>query len=136
MHEWVVFHIFCYLRFIWLHSSFGSLCVTWIFDRFGKLICISLIQTHAQWLLENKKFEHSSQQKYGENLCRIRWKTSIDPTEEDKLAIATFAVEEWYKEYFNYSTVSHDWNGNIIHDEQIGHFLQVCEKKYLRIIFS
>lgn len=48
------------------------------------------------------------------------------PSEEDKLAIGSLAVEEWYKEYLNYSKKTSDWNGNIFHDEQIGHFLQVC----------
>lgn len=49
----------------------------------------------------------------------------MSATEEDKLAIGSLAVEEWYKEYLNYSQIDYDWNGNIFHDEQIGHFLQV-----------
>jgi len=81
-------------------------------------------KVHAKWLLKNRKFQHSSQSKYGENLCRIQW-NSWKPSREDKLAIASFAVEEWYKEWYNYSTKTHDWNGNIFHDEQIGHFLQI-----------
>jgi len=82
-------------------------------------------RSHAQWLLVNKKFEHSSQQTYGENLCQVKWNSSFNPSEEDKLAIGSFAVKQWYKEYVNYSQFDHDWNGNIFHDEQIGHFLQV-----------
>ena len=54
----------------------------------------------------------------------------------DKLAISSLAVEEWYKEYLNYSRVTSDWNGNILHDEQIAHFLQVCENfKYKGLSF-
>lgn len=49
----------------------------------------------------------------------------MSATEEDKLAIGSLAVEEWYKEYLNYCQDDNDWNGNIFHDEQIGHFLQV-----------
>ena len=44
----------------------------------------------------------------------------------------TSLVEEWYKEYLNYSK-EHVWNGNIFHDEQIGHFLQVRESKNTKI---
>merc|ERR1712227_55859 len=80
---------------------------------------------HAKWLIDNDKFQHSSQSKYGENLCRIKWDPSFTPSRADKLSIGTFAVEEWYKEYLNYSERKHDWNGNIFHDEQIGHFLQI-----------
>ena len=49
----------------------------------------------------------------------------MNPSDEDKLAISSFAVEQWYKEYLNYDQNSSAWNGNIYHDEQIGHFLQV-----------
>jgi len=49
----------------------------------------------------------------------------MNPSEEDKLAIGSLAVEEWYKEYQNYSRQTSDWNGNILHNEQISHFLQV-----------
>merc|ERR1719284_1634482 len=82
-------------------------------------------QAHAQWLLDNGKFQHSSQSKYGENLCRIKWDTTFERSKDDELAIATFAVEEWYKEWVNYSKAYKNWNGNIFHDEQIGHFLQI-----------
>lgn len=47
------------------------------------------------------------------------------PSPSDRLAISSLAVEEWYKEYLNYSLETSDWNGNILHNEQIGHFLQV-----------
>ena len=82
-------------------------------------------QAHAKWLIENDKFQHSAEYTYGENICRIEWKPDMYPTEEDKLAIATRAVELWYKEHLNYSRKTSNWNGNIYHDEQIGHFLQV-----------
>jgi len=82
-------------------------------------------RAHAKWLLDNGKFQHSSQSKYGENLCRIKWNTTFERSKEDELAIVTFAVEEWYKEWCNYSKKTHSWNGNIFHDEQIGHFLQI-----------
>ena len=49
----------------------------------------------------------------------------MNPSEEDKLAIGSLAVEEWYREYLNYSIDTNGWNGNILHDEQISHFLQV-----------
>ena len=51
----------------------------------------------------------------------------MNPSGEDKLAIGSLAVEEWYKEYLNYSRQTSDWNGNILHNEQISHFLQVCK---------
>ena len=46
--------------------------------------------------------------------------------------MASFAVEEWYKEWYNYSKRTHKWNGNIFHDEQIGHFLQVYESQNIK----
>ena len=49
----------------------------------------------------------------------------MNPSEEDKLAIGSLAVEEWYREYLNYSCDTNGWNGNILHNEQISHFLQV-----------
>ena len=52
----------------------------------------------------------------------------MNPSAEDKLAIGSLAVEEWYKEYLNYSRLTNDWNGNILHNEQISHFLQVRKK--------
>merc|ERR1712025_1149773 len=88
-------------------------------------------RAHAKWLLDNNKFQHSSQTTYGENLCRITWKSPAEYTRElgiskqQSLAIGSIAVEEWYKEYLNYSQKTSDWNGNIFHDEQISHFLQV-----------
>ena len=36
----------------------------------------------------------------------------------------------------NYSQKTHDWNGNIFHDEQIGHFLQVCESPNIKDILG
>ena len=106
--------------------------------RLINIFCIKcffnfVFQAHAKWLLENNKFQHSSQSEYGENLCRITWDSSSKPSSEDKLAMASFAVEEWYKEWYNYSKRTHKWNGNIFHDEQIGHFLQVYESQNIKI---
>ena len=93
----------------------------------------SLFKAHAAWLIENDKFQHSSQTVYGENLFRIKWKTYLNPSEGDKLSISSVAVEQWYKEYLNFNRTSCKWNGNIYHKEQIGHFLQVSFKlKYER----
>ena len=36
----------------------------------------------------------------------------------------------------NYSQKTHDWNGNIFHDEQIGHFLQVYESPNIKDILG
>jgi len=86
-------------------------------------------RNYAQSLLDTNKFEHSENANngiYGENLFRIRWTES--PSEYDQLAVAGEAVKQWYSEYVNYDTDSGERNGNILHDGQIGHFLQVICK--------
>ena len=78
--------------------------------------------------MNNNKFEHSAEAKrgeYGENLFRIKWLNGTSPSYFDKLAVAGEAVEQWYSEYVNYDKSTGESNGNIHHDGQIGHFLQV-----------
>merc|ERR1719284_279570 len=50
-------------------------------------------------------------------------------SDSDKLAFAVEAVHQWYSEYVNYDKDTGKSNGNILHDGQIEHFLQViCNK--------
>lgn len=84
-------------------------------------------QNYATTLLDNNTFEHSANAisgAYGENLFRIQWKDT-NPSDFDKLAVAGEAVEQWYSEFVNYDTTNGERNGNILHDGQIEHFLQV-----------
>ena len=79
-------------------------------------------------MLNDNKWEHSANAlagQYGENLFRIRWSAGTSPSEFDKLAVAGEAVRQWYSEYVNYDKDSGERNGNILHDGQIEHFLQV-----------
>ena len=85
-------------------------------------------QTYARELLTNKEFKHSAEAingDYGENLFRITWINGTEPSEFDKLAVAGEAVKQWYSEYVNYDTSNGERNGNVLHDGQIEHFLQV-----------
>jgi len=80
--------------------------------------------------LDNNAFEHSANAisgDYGENLFRIQWKDT-NPSDFDKLAVAGEAVQQWYSEYVNYDTSNGERNGNILHEGQIEHFLQVICK--------
>ena len=77
--------------------------------------------------MNNNTFEHSANAtsgQYGENLFRIQWRDT-NPSDFDKLAVAGEAVEQWYSEFVNYDTSNGERNGNILHDGQIEHFLQV-----------
>ena len=85
--------------------------------------------------MNEDKWDHSPGVKngeYGENLFGIKWneleetqRTKETLTEYDQLAIAVEAVNQWYDEYVNYDPSDGGPNGNILHDGQIGHFLQV-----------
>jgi len=92
----------------------------------------ALIQSardYAEDLIKNKKWEHSPEAirgDYGENLFRIRWPSK--PSEFDILAVAGEAVKQWYSEYVNFNKDTSNHNGNILHNGQIGHFLQVICK--------
>jgi len=84
---------------------------------------------YAQDLITTKKWEHSPEsinEDYGENLFRIRWPSK--PSKFDELAVAGEAVEQWYSEYVNFNKDTSNHNGNILHNGQIGHFLQVICK--------
>jgi len=86
---------------------------------------------YAQELVDQNKWEHSAEAirgDYGENLFRIRWVAGTTPSKFDKLAVAGEAVHQWYSEYVNFDKDTGERNGNILHNGQIGHFLQVICK--------
>lgn len=88
-------------------------------------------RAYAEKLVTDDLWEHSSDANMGvcgENLFRITWPNDTTPSEFDKLALAGEAVKQWYDEYVNYDTEDGGRNGNILHDGQIGHFLQVICK--------
>lgn len=88
----------------------------------------NVFQAYAKKLVTDDLWEHSSDANMGvcgENLFRITWPNDTTPSEFDKLALAGEAVKQWYDEYVNYDTEDGGRNGNILHDGQIGHFLQV-----------
>ena len=59
----------------------------------------------------------------GENLAKITW--NEQPNAVQKRAIMTFAAKQWYREHLNFDKETSTWNGNVLFEGQINHFVQV-----------